>query len=195
LLVIINVKQPAGEEGAKLVIDIEKLKKAEEGDPQAIEQLCLATWEPLYRFVYFKVQNREETEDITQETYLKTLTYWRDHPGFPDNILGFMKTIALNIIRDRWRQKKRRGIPVSFLEINPGETAAADQQNAIAQRLLVESALAKLSEDHRIILDLRIVKGYSAAETAKQVGKTEAAVRTAQHRALQALAALLDGDY
>lgn len=177
------------------MLDIEKLKKAKAGDLQAIEQLCLATWEPLYRFVYFKVQNREETEDITQETYLKTLTYWRDHQGFPDNLPGFMKTIALNIIRDRWRQKKRRGIPVSFLEINSGETAAADQQNDVAQRLLVESALAKLSEDHRIILDLRIVKGYSSAETAKFVGKTEAAVRTAQHRALQALAALLDGDY
>ena len=56
----------------------------------------------------------------------------------------------------------------------------------------LENALAKLSEDQRIILDLRIIKGYSVAETAKLVGKTEAAVRTAQYRALQALAQLLN---
>ncbi|KPD00922.1 hypothetical protein LR69_00703 [Geobacillus sp. BCO2] len=34
-----------------------------------IEQLCLSTWKSVYRLIYFKVQNREEAEDITQETW------------------------------------------------------------------------------------------------------------------------------
>lgn len=172
---------------------VEELKKAKKGDLKAIDQICLATWEPLYRFIYYKVQNREETEDITQETYVKTLTYLQEHQAPRDNFMGFIKTVALNILRDRWRQKKRRGIPVNFDGINPQETAGLDQQNAIAQRLQIEEALAKLSEDQRAILDLRIIKGYSVAETAKLVGKTQAAVRTAQYRALQALAQIMDG--
>jgi len=154
----------------------------------------VATWEPLYRFIYIKVQNREEAEDITQETYVKTLAYLREHETPRGNFLGFMKTVALNILRDRWRQKKRRGIPVNFEEINPAAAAGMDQQKAVDQRLQLENALAKLSEDQRAVLDLRISKGYSVADTAKLLGKTEAAVRTAQYRALQVLAKLLDGN-
>lgn len=171
---------------------IDEYKKAKAGDLKAIEQICLATWEPLYRFIYYRVQNREEAEDITQETYLKTLNYLQNNQAPRENLLGFMKTVSLNLLRDRWRQKKRRGVFVSFQEINPQETASGDQQNAIAQRLLLESALAKLSQEQQSILDLRIIKGYSVADTAKLVGKTESAVRTAQHRALQALAQILD---
>lgn len=55
------------------MIAADEYEKAKEGDRKAIEKLCLATWESLYRFIYYKVQNREEAEDITQETYVKTL--------------------------------------------------------------------------------------------------------------------------
>lgn len=166
--------------------------KAKSGDFSSIEQICLATWEPLYRFIYYKVQNREEAEDIIQETYVKTLTYLKKHEAPPDNFLGYMKTVALNVLRDRWRQSKRRGIPVSIEEINTVETAEVDHQKAVAQRLQLENALEKLSSDQRAVVDLRIIKGYSVAETAKLLGKTEAAVRTSQYRALQALSQLLD---
>ncbi|WP_051688050.1 RNA polymerase sigma factor [Desulfofalx alkaliphila] len=167
-------------------------KKAAEGDPKAIEKICVATWEPLYRFIYYKVQNREDAEDVTQETYVKTLSYMQKNKAPQENFLGFMKTVSLNIIRDRWRKEKRGGVLVNFQQINPAETAAGDQQNAIAQRLLLEGAMAKLSQEQQTILELRIIKGYSVAETAKLLGKTEGAVRTAQHRALQALSRLLD---
>ncbi|MEL7567015.1 MAG: sigma-70 family RNA polymerase sigma factor, partial [Dehalobacterium sp.] len=120
------------------------------------------------------------------------LTYWHDNQDPQYIFLVFIKTVALNILRDRWRQKKRRGISVNFEEINPEETASQDHQKAVAQRLQLETALGKLSADQRAVLDLRINKGYSVAETAKLLRKTEAAVRTAQYRALQALARLLD---
>ena len=53
------------------------MKKAQEGDLKAIEELCSSTWESVYRFIYFKVQNRQEAEDITQETYVKALSHLR----------------------------------------------------------------------------------------------------------------------
>lgn len=174
------------------MIPVDKLAKAAAGELKSIEQLCLDTWEPLYRFIYLKVQNREEAEDITQETYVRMLTYLQEHKASRDNLPGFMRTIALNILRDRWRQKKRRGITINIDEINPQETAGMDHQRDVARRLQIESALAKLSEDQRAVLDLRINRGHSVAETAKMVGKTEAAVRTSQYRALQALARILD---
>jgi len=174
------------------VITADEYKKAKEGDPEAIEKLCIATWEPLYRFIYYKVQNREEAEDITQETYVKTLNYLQRNKIPQERLLGFLKTVSLNVIRDRWRKKKRGGVFLDFLEINSEERVREDQQNEIAQRLMLEAALAKLSREQQNILRLRIIQGYSAAEAAKLVGKTESAVRTAQYRALQALAQILD---
>lgn len=173
---------------------VDELNKAKEGDLKSIEQICSATWEPLYRFIYFKVQNREEAEDITQETYVKTLTYLQEHKTPRENFLGYMKTVALNVLRDRWRQKKRLGITVNLEDINPEECSGQDHQKAVTQRLQLENALNKLSSDQRAVIDFRIVKGHSVAETAKIIGKTEAAVRTSQYRALQVLSQLLDGN-
>ena len=170
---------------------VNELKRAEAGDPKAIEKLCLATWESLYRFIYYKVQNRQEAEDITQETYVKILTHWQGHEASRENLPGLLKTVALNILRDRWRQRQRREIPVNLEAINSQEAAGLDHQRAVAQRLQLENAMAKLSQDQRLVLDLRIIKGYSVAETAKLAGKTEGAVRTAQYRALQALGQFL----
>ena len=174
------------------MIAVDLYKKAAEGDFDAIEKICLDTWEPLYRFIYYKVQNREEAEDITQETYVKTLKYLQKNRTPIENFMAFMKTVSLNVIRDRWRQKKRGWVSVNFREINPAEAAYVDKQNDIAQRLVLENALAELSQEQRAIIDLRIIKGYSVAETAKLLGKTEGAVRTAQYRALKALARILD---
>jgi len=177
-----------------LVTAADEPQKIWEGDFKSIEQICLTTWEPLYRFIYFKVQNREEAEDITQETYVKTLAHLNAHDTPRGNFLGYLKTVALNVLRDRWRQKKRRGITINFEEINPEEWSGQDHQKTIALRLQLENALAKLSADQRTVLDLRIIKGYSVAETAMLVGKTEAAVRTSQCRALQALSQFLDAN-
>ncbi|NNA37656.1 RNA polymerase sigma factor, partial [Pseudomonas lundensis] len=63
--------------------------------------MCLATWQSLYRFIYYKVQNREEAEDITQETYLKALSYMQKKNNKIEKHISFLKTVALNIIRDK----------------------------------------------------------------------------------------------
>lgn len=174
------------------VNDYNEHKMAGEVDLKSIEQLCLATWEPLYRFIYYRVQNREEAEDITQETYLRGLPYLQENKVPSQNFPGFMRNVALNVLRDRWRQKKRRGTPVNFEEADLTAAAEMDCQNDVARRLQVENALAGLGKDQREVLDLRIIKGYTVAETARLLGKTEAAVRTSQYRALQVLARLLD---
>ena len=112
---------------------------------------------PLW-FIYYRVQNREEAEDITQETFVRTLIYCRRHNTQPENITAFMKMVALNIIRDSWRQKQRQGKLIDLEDIKPLETVAADEQKAIAERMQVENALNRLKPEHKAVLDLRIMK-------------------------------------
>jgi RNA polymerase sigma-70 factor (ECF subfamily) len=172
----------------------EKLKKAQEGDLKSIQEICSSTWESIYRFIYYKVQNREEAEDITQETYVKALSHFQMGDIKIDKYIGFLKTVSLNVLRDKWRMSKRRGISVDFEAVNPEETAVQDAAEASTQRVLIENALKSLNEEQQTVIELRIVKGYSAAETAKIMNKKEGTIRVLQYRALQALAAILKND-
>lgn len=171
-----------------------KIIEIQEGDSKFIEELCSSTWEPLYRFIYYKVQNREEAEDITQETFIKAISYIQKNNIKIDKSISFLKTVSLNILRDRWRKNKRQGTNINIEGINPEETAIEDSTEAVAQRTVIENALKLLSEEQRVVIELRILKGYSAADTAKIMSKTESNVRVLQYRALQNLTKILKDD-
>ena len=164
-------------------------------DEKDVEQLCLNTWEPLYRFVYFKVQNREEAEDITQETYIKAISYMKKNNIKIDKFISFLKAVALNVLRDKWRKSKRQEMPINIEDINPVESSVDDQTELMGQREIIQNALMMLKEDQRTVVDLRILKGYSAADTAKKMDITEGNVRVLQYRALQNLTRILKNEY
>lgn len=163
-------------------------------DEKSIEEICTFTWEPLYRFIYYKVQNRQEAEDITQETYVKALTHFQKNNINIDKYIGFLKKVSLNVLRDKWRKSKRQGKIVDIEAINPEDAAVEDTTEASAQRELVQNALNSLKEEYRTVIELRILKGYSAAETAKIMNKQEGNIRVLQYRALKSLAAILRSD-
>lgn len=197
----------------------------------AIRRWYDATWPWLYRFVYARVQNREEAEDVTQETVLRVLRGGRaagpggsgahgdtdtafgapapgsgaqgatpaeaTRSGFPPPD-ALVRTIALNLIRDRWRRQRRDGAAVPLEEAllqgrvpsRGGATADVDTA-AVVDRLWLEERLRRLPPAYREVLHWRIVVGLSRAETARQMRRSEAAVRGLQFRALKALRDLL----
>jgi len=169
----------------------EIFKKAQAGDINSIEEICTSTWEPLYRFIYFKVQNRQEAEDITQETYAKALSQISNNNIKIDKYISFLKTVSLNIIRDRWRKNKRWGENVNYENVNPEVTSEEDHTEVSARRLLIENALKELNEEQRKVIELRIIKGYTAAETGRLMKKKEGNIRVLQYRALRKLAEIL----
>ncbi len=158
----------------------------------SVDEICLNTWKEVYRFIYYRVGNREEAEDITQETYAKALEFLQREQVVIDNYSNFFKTVAINILRDQWRQKKRRGTQMDMDDINNIEVAEAEDftENS-AKREIIEAAMSSLNAEQRRVIELRIFKGYTAAETAKIIRKKEATVRVIQYRALKALAVVL----
>ncbi len=160
-------------------------------DISFIEELCASTWKDVYRFIYYKVGNREEAEDITQETYAKALDFLQRESAVIDNYSNFLKTVAMNILRDQWRKKKRMGVQLNIEDINREELTMEDFAEASARRELIESALDNLNVEQRRVIELRIMKGYTTAETARVLNKKEANIRVIQYRALKALADIL----
>ena len=149
------------------------------------------TWRELYQFIYYKVQNREEAEDITQETYVKVLDYIQREDVAVDKYNSFLKTIALNIIRDNWRKEKRQGNSMNLDAINSEEMAVSDFSDSTANHVMIENALESLNKEQQTVIQLRIINGYSTSETAKIMNKKEGTIRVLQYRALQALAEIM----
>lgn len=161
-----------------------------------ITKICEQTWEPLYRYIYYKVQNREEAEDITQETYAKALSYPKFNQIGTNGYMAFFRTVAMNIIKDRWRHNKIRGSNLNIDSISPMEASTEDIADYANQQLCIRRALDKLSENQRTVIELRIMKGYSVSETAKLMNIKAGNVRILQYRALKTLGTILkEEDY
>ena len=157
-----------------------------------IEAICADTWKELYRFVYYKVQNREEAQDITQETYARAISYLEKHQNQIIDYGSYLRTISMNIIRDQWRAKKRRGSSVNLEDADPEELAVADFTDLVNDRSMVEEALERLTPEQQRVIELRIIKGYSVAETARVLRRKEGTIRVIQYRAVHALADILE---
>lgn len=157
-----------------------------------IDTICAQTWKELYRFIYYKVQNREEAQDITQETYVRAIAYLDKSSDQIINDKSYLRTIATNIIRDQWRRKKRWGTSVNIEEVNPEKLQEQDFTEAVNNQSVIETALKQLTPEQQEVITLRIINGYSAAETAKIMGRKEGTIRVIQYRALQVLSELLD---
>lgn len=168
-----------------------EVTKLEINEEISLEKMCLDTWKDLYRFIYYKVQNKEEAEDITQETYMRVLKYIERTQPTIENQLGYLKVIALNIIRDHWRKQKKVGSTLQIEDVKSECLESEDFSNAMINQAWIKEALQSLSIEQRRIIELRIIKGYSAAETAKVVKKNEGTIRVIQFRALKTLAKVL----
>ena len=67
-----------------------------------------------------------------------------------------------------------------------GQNVEVEAVRALEHQALV-TAMSKLKSDYREVLLLRFVEGYGAADVGKMTGRSEGAVRTLQHRALDRL--------
>lgn len=161
---------------------------------EIMEELCADTWRDLYRFIYYKVQNREEAEDITQETYVKALSFLNKSETTILEYKSFLKTIAINLIRDQWRAKQRKGEHINLETIEAGEIALDDFTDSLSEREQITQAMNQLSEEQKRVIELRIIKGYTVAETGRLMDKKEGAIRVLQLRSVRALAKILEAE-
>ena len=168
----------------------------QETGKKSIEEFCSSTWQVLYRFIYFRVQNRQEAEDITQETYVKAIAAAGKDISVINNQIGYLKTIALNILRDKWRRKKVTEISTDFTgKVENEIPSVEDGTEERAVREAVMKALDCLNEEQRRVIELRILQSYTVAETAAILHKKEGTVRVIQLRGLRKLSRILGKNF
>jgi RNA polymerase sigma-70 factor, ECF subfamily len=154
-------------------------------------EIALDELELVYSFIYARVGNRADAEDIAQIVALKAIP--RLHDGAESSsIRGYLFATARSALAEFW--KTRLGHTEAQLDegMLPAVTAASPSEACVET---VRRILAELSVHHRRVLELRFLHGYSLKEVAAEMDSTVSAIKVMQLRALRAAAkvGLADG--
>lgn len=143
----------------------------------------------LYRYIYSKVGQGALAEDLTSTVFLKALR-WLQQERSQESIRGWLYATARTTIADYWQEQGRyEHLPLEMMAEEIAEIAELADP-ALAARLRVQYLLEHLPARERLILTLRYLHGYSAAEVAQELGLSAGNVRVLQLRALRRAARL-----
>lgn len=166
------------------------LIEAAQKDPARFADLYELNFERVYAYIVRRIQDRVETEDLTAEVFHQALANlkrfeWR---GIP--FAAWLFRIAANLISDRWQRSGREvadDTAIEMAQVSPAEIEEVERRATIFR--LVDT----LPEEQRRVVVLRFVDQKSIKEVAREVKKTEGAVKQLQFRALTSLRARMEG--
>ena len=159
----------------------EQYRAAIHGDRDAFEMIIRTHSRTLFAIAYGILQNREEAEDVVQDSLVKAWkTRWRVRD--PEKFPAWLATIARHRAHDVFR--KRRTFPLSDQAIKATDPQSPDT-TALDQQL--HSALADLPELHRAALTLRYFEEMDYRTIENTLGLTNGALRGILGRALASM--------
>ncbi len=175
--------------------EVEIIRQAQQGNPEYFGLLYDHYSAPIYRFVFLKVSNKMETEDLVHEIFLSA---WKniddyDHLGFPFS--SWLYRIARHRIIDYYRTRKVNlaidTVGEENFQINNPIEKQIDQELGLNK---IKVALKELNEDQQTVLIMRFVEDLSYSEIAAALNKNEGAIRLIQHRAIQNLKKIIQSN-
>lgn len=177
--------------------DVELLKNAQNGNPEAFGELYQRHASAIYRFFFARLDSRLDAEDLTEVVFLR---FWHSLARYQEKgvpLAAFLFSIANNALIDHYRRSKNHSQQVDGID----ELILVDHQNPaelVVGRLEqqeLQRTLFSLREEYRDVLIYRFFSMLSPAETAQVMNRSVGATRILQHRALAALKKSLNGAY
>ena len=167
------------------------VRRASAGDPEAFGDLYERHLDRVFRYFYYRVGQREEAEDLTEQVFLKAWQAMGSYNCRGVPFSAWLFRVAHNLLVDH-----RRAYP----EIEQLDNAlaleddGADPHELTARRAEASelaAALSQLSTIEQSVVALRFVEGLDHRSVASIINKSEVATRSIQSRALARLARIL----
>ena len=165
-------------------------------DPGPFERVYDAHVVGIYRFIYARVGNHPDAEDLTAQVFVRAVEQL-DTERAPGQVAAWLYRVAQNATADYWRAFYR--LPMIGVDhVAPGwepadEAAArprAEPNEGATDR--VRTLLHRLPEQYRRVLELRFLERLTVAETARAMGISNGNARVLQYRALRRAALIGD---
>ena len=173
------------------MIEQEKLLiEAAQQDPRRFAELYEANFERVYAFIVRRVHDRTQAEDLTSEVFHHALANlsrfeWR---GVPFAV--WLYRIAANEIADAWRRSSNHDQDAA-----PLDDLDTSNWHEIERRAALFQLVNSLPEDQRSVIIQRFVEQKSIRDIARQLGRSEGAIKQLQFRAMENLRARAGGSH
>ena len=174
--------------------DVELIARAARGDREAFGRLYERYVLRVFRHIYFLTSDSQLAEDLTAQTFLKTLEALPRYEirGIP--FLAWLLRIASNLTINHLKSQKNNGhaqlpeaVAARGTDYSPEQSCEIklDGERVWAQ-------VRRLRGDQRQVIVMRFIDGLSYPDIAHVLGKSVGAVRVIQYRALASLRQMLE---
>ncbi len=147
------------------------------GDELALERLIKRHQQRIYSFIYSKTQNKEVTEDVFQDTFIKVIrTLKKGTYNEEGKFLPWVLRIAHNLVIDHFRKVSKSQIIQNNNDFDIFSVLSDKSLNIegkiIKEQILqdVKSLLDELPEEQREVLEMRLFNDLSFNEIAENTG-------------------------
>jgi RNA polymerase sigma-70 factor (ECF subfamily) len=167
------------------------LARAIQGDAEAFGELYERYLDEIQRYVFYRIANRFDAEDLTETVFLKA---WESLPNFESsrvNLRAWLYRIAHNAVVDHYRTSKVF-TDLSSERLRDSHPSPEHQIQNLDVHQQLADLIRSLDSNLQQVIVCRFINGLSHAETAQIMGIKEGHVRVLQLRALQKLRLMLE---
>ncbi len=168
------------------------VKNAQKGDRESFGKIYDYLIDRIYRFMYFRTGNKEESEDLTESVFLKAyekLSTYHDN-GLPFEAWVFR--IARNQLVDHYRTKKQSVQLDETSEIEDKKPNPEDIAEQNIQKQMILQGIRQLPSTYQEIIIFKFIEERENKEIGLILDKPVEQVRVLQSRALKALKKVLE---
>ena len=147
----------------------------------------------IFRYLYFRIHDRERAMELMQETFMKTFLYLQKKESIIENMQAFLYRVANNLIIDD--VKKRKTYSLEQMEEEHGFTPSVDKTDQLKAKIDADKILelvGQISPTYQSVIIMRYVDELTPKEIAEILNQTENAISVKIHRGIDQLRKLLE---
>jgi len=173
---------------------------AQNGDMDAFGSLYDMYLPRIYRYCIARVRNAAESEDLSEEIFIKALTNlhkfnWNNALGGTNPFIAWLFRIAHNHVISFTRRLSNKTPTTELGEWIPDQTLSPSQQ--VESQISIDEVfifVQKLPSAQRDVIMMRFSAGLSIAETAAALDKNESNIKVLQHKGVNTLKKMMQDE-
>ncbi|KWX56959.1 sigma-70 family RNA polymerase sigma factor [Mycobacterium sp. NAZ190054] len=156
-------------------------------DPAMMRALYDEHADALWRYALRLTGDRARAEDVVQETLLRAWCHPEVTADADRSARAWLFTVARNMIIDEHRSaRSRHETDVPDTE-HVADRASPDETDTALNRMLLSTALSRLSDEHRAVVRRAYYQGWTTGQIAADLQIPEGTVKSRLHYAVRAL--------
>ena len=167
--------------------DTELLRAIRGGDEAAFHELVDRHSENLYALAYSLLGSRSDAEDAVQETFLGAFRRAASFEGRSSLKTWLVRILVNQAYKTRRSRKVRRADSLDAGQPDDNRLRIRSSGAAVESAIDVEAMLSTLSPEHREVIVLRELEGFTYEEMAAALGVPVGTIESRLYRARQEL--------